>query len=143
MMKTFATLAGILIGPFVGYFVTYWLSYVQNHNNCMWRFGAHFGGLLMGAPIGLVTFGVIGFWVGYLLDRKAKSRPPHVGSPQDGEAKIECPNCGAMSGAKAYFGCIVIESEWIATCGSCGHRWGPGMAKYANLLPPPDHREGG
>ena len=53
---------------------------------------------------------------------------------QDRETKIECPECGSMSGAKAHFGCIVNDSECIATCGSCGHRWGPGTEKYSNLL---------
>lgn len=50
---------------------------------------------------------------------------------QGGEGKIECPECGAVSGAKTHFGCIITDFDWIATCGSCGHRWGPGMEKYS------------
>jgi transcription elongation factor Elf1 len=50
---------------------------------------------------------------------------------------IECPKCGAISGAKTHFGCM-LNVDWIATCESCGHRWGPGMEKYSNLLPPVD-----
>ena len=134
-MKVFATLADILIGPLVGYFLTYWLTYLNHHNDCMWRFGAHFGGLLIGAPIGLLTFGVIGFWVGYRLDKGAKARPSEEGTSQDREPKIECPECGSTSGSKTHFGCIVNDSDWIATCGACGHRWGPGMEKYSDLLP--------
>jgi uncharacterized C2H2 Zn-finger protein len=108
----------------------------------MWKFEALAWSLFLGVPVGLLTFGVIGFWVGNRLDKRAKSRLSDEGSSQDGETKIECPECGAMSGARTHFGCIVNDSEWIATCGSCGHRWGPGMEKYATLLPPPDHREG-
>ena len=54
---------------------------------------------------------------------------------QDMDPKLECPKCESMSGAKAHFGCIATDFDWIATCGSCGHRWGPGMEKYSNLLP--------
>lgn len=75
MMKTVLTiLGGILIGPVAGYYVMYWLSYLNHHGDCMWRFGAHFGGLLMGAPIGAITFGGFGFWLGYRLDKKLKQR---------------------------------------------------------------------
>ena len=50
---------------------------------------------------------------------------------QELDPMLECPECEAMSGAKTHFGCIVTDFDWIATCGSCGHRWGPGMAKYS------------
>ena len=53
---------------------------------------------------------------------------------QEWNPKIECPKCGAMSGAKTHFGCM-LNVDWIATCGSCGHRWGPGMENDSNLLP--------
>ena len=75
MMKTLLTaLCGILIGPVAGYYVTYWLSYLNHHGDCMWRFGAHFGALLIGAPIGAVTFALLGFWLGHRLDKKPKQR---------------------------------------------------------------------
>jgi hypothetical protein len=54
---------------------------------------------------------------------------------QEKAPMLECPNCGSMSGAKTHFGCMVTDFDWIATCRSCGHRWGPGMEKYSNLLP--------
>ena len=87
MMKTVLTIVGgILIGPVAGYYVTYWLSYMQHHNDCMWRFGAHFGGLLFGAPVGAVTFAGLGFWLGYRLDKKAKQRQLDDGGTSELEA---------------------------------------------------------
>jgi transcription elongation factor Elf1 len=53
---------------------------------------------------------------------------------QEWNPKIECPKCGAMSGAKTHLGCM-LNVDWIATCESCGHRWGPGTEKPSNLLP--------
>jgi hypothetical protein len=38
---------------------------------------------------------------------------------------LKCPKCESLSVQKAYTGCMVNERDWIATCGSCGHRWGP------------------
>ena len=78
MMRTILTSLGcILIGPFTGYFVTYWLYSIGSHNDCMWRFAAFGLSLTVGAPLGAVTFAVIGFWVGYRLDTKAKLRLSH------------------------------------------------------------------
>ena len=75
MMRTIlAVLGAILIGPVTGYYVTYWLSYLNHRSDCMWRFGAHFGALLIGAPLGAVTFAGLGFWLGYRLDRKARPK---------------------------------------------------------------------
>jgi hypothetical protein len=54
---------------------------------------------------------------------------------QDTDLMLECPECRALSGAKTHFGCMVNDVDWIATCASCGHKWGPGMDKYSNLLP--------
>ena len=62
-------------------------------------------------------------------------QPQAEGAVQEWNPKIECPKCGAMSGSKTHFGCMVNDVDWIATCESCGHRWGPGMEKYSNLLP--------
>ena len=78
MMRTILTSLGcILIGPFTGYFVTYWLYSIGSHNDCMWRLAA-FGLLLtVGAPLGSITFAVIGFWLGYRLDKKAKQQLAH------------------------------------------------------------------
>jgi MFS family permease len=84
MRTALTTLGGVLVGPFAGYFATYWLSYMHRHNDCMWRFGAHFGGLFIGAPVGLVTFGVIGFCVGYLLDKRTNWRRISEESPHRG-----------------------------------------------------------
>ena len=116
-MKVFATLAGVLVGPFIGFFVT-WLIYsvVGSRSSCMWQFEALAWSMFLGAPVGLLAFGVIGFRVGKRLDEKAKCRLPDEGSSLDREPKIECPECGAMSGGKTHFGCIVNDVDWIATC---------------------------
>ena len=76
MMKTvLACLGGILIGPFAGFYMAYGLSYLTHHGDCMWRFGAFFGSLFTGAPLGAVTFAGLGFWLGYRIDKKkAKQR---------------------------------------------------------------------
>lgn len=74
MRTALTTLCGILVGPFAGYFVTFWMYSIRSHNDCMWRFGAWAMSLTVGAPIGLVTCGVIGFCVGCLLDKRAKRR---------------------------------------------------------------------
>lgn len=68
------TLGGILIGPFAGYFLTYWLYSIGPDDSCMWELGAMGLSLFVGAPVGLVTFGLTGFWFGCLLDKKAKRR---------------------------------------------------------------------
>ena len=79
MKTTLTTLAGLLIGPFIGFFVTHFLFYIRSlsHPDCMWRLGALGMGVTVGAPIGLITFGVIGFWVGRLLDKQTKQRLLH------------------------------------------------------------------
>ena len=75
MMRTILTSLGcVLIGPFTGYFVTYWLYSISTHNDCMWRLAALGLSLTVGAPLGAVTFAVIGFWLGYRLDKKVKQR---------------------------------------------------------------------
>jgi hypothetical protein len=80
-----ATLGGVLTGPFAGFFVAWWLySLVGPHNSCMWWFEAFAWSLFGGAPVGLVTFAVIGFWVGDRLDRKAKLRLSDEGNSQLG-----------------------------------------------------------
>ena len=42
---------------------------------------------------------------------------------------LKCPKCESLSVQKAYTGCIINERQWIATCESCGHRWGPQLEK--------------
>jgi MFS family permease len=67
-----STVIGVLVGPFVGYLVAWWLySMIGPHTSEMWWFGAFALALFIGAPLGLVTFGVIGFLVGRLLDNRA------------------------------------------------------------------------
>jgi hypothetical protein len=39
-MKTFTTLAGLMIGPVVGFYGTYWLYSLGTHHDCMWRLDA-------------------------------------------------------------------------------------------------------
>ena len=67
-----ATIAGLLIGPVAGFCVMYCLCYVIYRDNCMWELMAMGLSLFFGAPIGLATFGVIGFRLGHLLDEKAQ-----------------------------------------------------------------------
>jgi MFS family permease len=70
-----STVVGVLVGPFIGYFVAWWLySIIGSHTSEMWWFGAFALALFIGAPLGLVTFGVIGFLVGRLLDNRAKGQ---------------------------------------------------------------------
>ena len=68
------TIAGLLIGPVVGFCVTYWLCSVLYRDNCMWRLIAVSMSLFLGAPIGLATFGVVGFLLGRRLDEKAQGQ---------------------------------------------------------------------
>ena len=55
-----------------GFCVTYCLCYVIYRDNCMWELIAMGPSLFFGAPIGLATFGVIGFRLGRRLDEKSQ-----------------------------------------------------------------------
>lgn len=78
MMRTVITaVGGILIGPFAGYYGMYGVISILPHHDCMWRLGAFAMSLFVGAPLGAVTFAVIGFCVGYRLDKKARLQQPH------------------------------------------------------------------
>jgi hypothetical protein len=71
-MKTILTVLGVLIGPILGYFTAYCLFFVVERGSCMDKFVANAAGWVFGVPIGAVTFGIIGFWLGSRLDKKAK-----------------------------------------------------------------------
>ena len=75
-MKTLTAFAGILAGPVVGFCATYSLFYIRSlfHADCMWRLEACGVSLLLGAPIGLITFGTIGFWMSRRLDESLKQQ---------------------------------------------------------------------
>ncbi len=64
------TIVGLVIGPFAGFFGKYSLFYIRSlfRADCMWRLEAAGVSLFIGAPLGLVTFGLIGRWAGKLLD---------------------------------------------------------------------------
>ena len=68
------TIGGMVIGSVTGYYVVYWLAYLDRSGDCMWRLMAWIRGLSLGAPLGAITFGLIGFGIGYLLDKMAKQR---------------------------------------------------------------------
>jgi hypothetical protein len=74
MKVLLAAVGGILIGPFAGFLGMFWLCSVVPHHDCMWRFGALFGSIIYGGAAGMVTFGLIGFGVGFLLDKRAKRK---------------------------------------------------------------------
>ena len=84
MKIVLTAVGGMLIGPFAGYHGMYWLSSLGSHHDCWWRTGAFVGSIFFGVPIGVVTFGLIGFWVGYLLDKRAKRRRSNEGGPPFG-----------------------------------------------------------
>ena len=78
MMKIVLTiLGGILIGPLAGYYGIFWLYEVQTHHHVLARLEElqqALASLFLGVPLGAVTFAVIGFLVGYMLDKRAKRR---------------------------------------------------------------------
>jgi Na+/H+ antiporter NhaA len=85
MMKIGLSILGALIGPFVGFIVAILVCAVIPHPVPMGETtcGAVRGvaaigtaivtSLFVGAPLGLVTFCLIGLWLGSLLDRRAKA----------------------------------------------------------------------
>ena len=65
-MKILLTaLGGILIGPVVGFFGSGPVFHAIYYKGCMTGLTVLNKGLTVGAPIGAVTFAVIGFWLGY------------------------------------------------------------------------------
>ena len=74
MMRAILTTLGVLIGTVAELFGM-WHVYCHGRTPIMDAgLEAFFLSLFIGAPIGAVTFGVIGFWLGYRLDKKAKQR---------------------------------------------------------------------
>jgi hypothetical protein len=91
MTRTVLTIiAGLLTGPIVGFCVTYCLCYVIYRDNCMWELIAMGLSLFFGAPVGLVTFGVIGFRVGRRLDEKTQRRllPEEASGSEQGQMDV-------------------------------------------------------
>ena len=74
MRAIFSCLGVILIGPVTGFFGTYFLYSLGTQNDCMWKLAALGLSLTIGASLGAVTFGVIGFCVGYRLDKQGKQQ---------------------------------------------------------------------
>ena len=85
MMKILLTIAGgVLVGPVVGYGVVFPI-YCSNSAGCMSELAAMGMSIFVGAPIGAVTFAIIGFWVGYRIDKN--SRPSAISSEENANGK--------------------------------------------------------
>jgi hypothetical protein len=77
MMKIGLSILGALIGPFVGFIVAFLVYGALPYGGpgcgvtgiCRGAGSA----LFVGAPLGLVTFCLIGLWLGSLLDHRAKA----------------------------------------------------------------------
>ncbi len=74
MMRAILTTLGFLIGPFAGFYGSYPVFHAIYYKGCMTGLAVLGMSLTVGAPLGAVTFGVIGFWVGYRFDKKSKQR---------------------------------------------------------------------
>ena len=74
MMRVILTTLGVLIGPFAGFFGSYPVFHAIYYKGCMTGFDVLAKMLTVGAPLGAVTFGVLGFWLGYRLDKRVKQR---------------------------------------------------------------------
>ena len=71
-MKIALAIIGALIGPFAGFFGTW---YVYTYGRAVGMdagLEAFFFSLFAGAPLGLITFCLIGLWLGRLLEPVAK-----------------------------------------------------------------------
>jgi hypothetical protein len=69
MMRIITTLGGMLFGPVAGFFGTFWVcSLFRPKGDCMWKLDALGYSFVIGVPVGLLTCGGIGFWIGYLAD---------------------------------------------------------------------------
>ena len=73
-MRAILTVLGVLIGPVAGFFGSYPVFHAIYYKGCMTGFTVLHKSLTVGAPLGAVTFAVIGFWLGYRLDKKVKQR---------------------------------------------------------------------
>jgi hypothetical protein len=74
MMRTILTTLGVLIGPVAGFFGSYPVFHAIYYEGCMTGFDVLAKMLTVGAPLGAVTFGGFGFWIGSRFDKKAKQR---------------------------------------------------------------------
>jgi hypothetical protein len=73
-MKIGLIIIGALIGPFAGFFAMFYVYGALPHRGCgVTRMGeAIVQSLFIGAPLGLITFCLIGLWLGRLLVPRAK-----------------------------------------------------------------------
>jgi uncharacterized protein YneF (UPF0154 family) len=74
MMRAILTVLGLLIGPFAGFYGSYPVFHAIYYKGCMTGFTVLIASLMIGAPLGAVVFAVVGFWLGYRLDKRAKQR---------------------------------------------------------------------
>ena len=74
MMRAILTVLGVLIGPVAGFFGMYLSELAVPDGECGVVAGplAFVRSVFIGVPVGAVTFGVIGLWLGSRLDKKAK-----------------------------------------------------------------------